>query len=241
MRIIWGLVVAAILAIGVVGFGAVQPAQACSCAVGGTQEERDAAASTIFVGSVLSEELHPGPTDASAQAPGEYEFVVDVEQTIKGEVEDPASLWTAEQGATCGRRLTVGDRYRLYPTRSSDGRLRIGLCDGTQDLGKGSTAPPPTPTTTTSRAPPSTTASTTAAPTTTSSTPDPEPSTSTSTSLETPAAGDAAPPPTITIGDEGGGEDETLSPVLVAGGAAALAASAGAATLVSLRRRRSAP
>lgn len=224
--------------------GSAGPAQACSCAappddLDPAEQERllDLEADTIIVGRAVAVTEHPGDDPAMGQL--EYTFRVDV--LHKGEITDPVSLWTANNGGMCGERLELDQSYKLYPRRSDDGRYRIGLCNGNRpateadlepiDFTPSTTATTGVPRATTSTGPPARVTTSTSPPFGTSTS-------SSSTSVPATIPSITTPPPSddaaIAIDDDS--DDDGTGVLLPAMGGLA-AAAVGTAAFALWRAR----
>lgn len=123
-----------VFAVSAIVIGHAPGAWACSCAGGMSQEDYRKQSAAAFVGVPLerheSERNDTQPYDAAV-----VEYVFDVEQTLKGDLDRKVRATSSDHGATCGFTFTVGHRYRVYLYESEDGTYATGLCSGNQDLG----------------------------------------------------------------------------------------------------------
>jgi hypothetical protein len=221
-------VVMAVATLAVWFVGLAGPAAACSCMANPPEPELDAMSEIVIVGRVTAVSGHE-----SSPEPFDVAYEVDVEVVHKGDVPDPATLWTAGDSSACGIRLELGELYKLYPRRTTDGRLHVGLCDGHRPATDADLAPPtttpttsPTPSTTEPEPP----ATTTPPPSTTTLPPS---STTSTTSTTTPLDGDGdADEASVTIAEDG---DDGLGLALPAAGAGAALSVLGG--LYVVRRR----
>ena len=105
------------------------PSFACSCAVAGTAEYVDGAA-TVFTGTVIDKEPPPQRPVMSSDDPVTYTFAV--ERWFKGEQGDPVRVMSSMSGASCGLEgVRAGQRYVVFATESGGGELWASLCGGT--------------------------------------------------------------------------------------------------------------
>ena len=104
----------------------VQPAKACSCAIG---DPRDmfADADGAFVGTFV--ESHPVEDPSSSAADTVYTFLLDEEH--KGELGEPGDTVEVHaplSGASCGIEATPGEQYGLFLHVRDDGAWASSLC-----------------------------------------------------------------------------------------------------------------
>ena len=100
----------------------VEPASACSCALGDPRSAL-ARADAAFVG-VLVERREPPVLRSSADT---VTLVFRVEESVKGRLGERVEVETAASGASCGIEAGVGDRIGLFLERAG-GRWRSNLC-----------------------------------------------------------------------------------------------------------------
>jgi hypothetical protein len=110
------VVLSAVLAAGV------EPARACSCAIGDPRSAL-ARADAAFVG-VLVERREPPVVRNSAET---VTLVFRVEEAVKGRLGERVEVETAASGASCGIEASVGDRIGLFLERAGE-RWRGNLC-----------------------------------------------------------------------------------------------------------------
>ena len=101
----------------------VEPAAACSCALGDART-RLARADGAFVGTFV-EKREPAEVGSSAD---DAVYVFRVEQTVKGSLPATLEVVSPVSGASCGLELSPGDRVGLLLRRDGD-VWRALLCD----------------------------------------------------------------------------------------------------------------
>jgi hypothetical protein len=101
----------------------VEPAAACSCALGDART-RLARADGAFVGTFV-EKREPAQAESSAD---DAIYVFRVEQTVKGSLPETLEVVSPVSGASCGLEISPGDRIGLLLRRDGDS-WRALLCD----------------------------------------------------------------------------------------------------------------
>jgi hypothetical protein len=113
---------AVVLGLAALAYG-VEPAAACSCALGDGRT-RLARADASFVGTFV-EKREPAEIESSAD---DAVYVFRVERTVKGSLPTTVEVVSPVSGASCGLEVSPGDRIGLLLRR--DGSIwRAGLCD----------------------------------------------------------------------------------------------------------------
>lgn len=113
---------------------------ACSCAQF-TEEDAFESADIVFIGDVVSRtDPNEGNEVQGSGDPIQWRF--DVRSTQKGSPNDPQTVESARDGATCGYGFRVGKRYQVYAEKQGS-KLTTGLCSGNKDLGAGAAYHPP--------------------------------------------------------------------------------------------------
>lgn len=152
-----------VFAVAAIVMGHAPGAWACSCVGGLSQQDYLDNAAAAFVGVPFTKDAVEQPPDQprpGGGGPFTYDF--DVEDRLKGKVGPRIEVTTSDDGAMCGIRFTLGNRYRVYLYENEDGSYGTGLCSGNEDLGPSGRQidpgrpPPPraTPTVTTEGATP---------------------------------------------------------------------------------------
>lgn len=128
------LVVAATLTAGITTVAARQ-AEACSCAFNPTPCQAFDAP-VIFVGEVQSVQ----------EVDGEFHMRLRVTRALKG-IDGAVAEVRSDARSSCGVKLTEGERYVIYTSRGTDGRMSIHACSSTIRLRPGEPEPelPPVP------------------------------------------------------------------------------------------------
>ncbi|QIX25255.1 hypothetical protein ncot_00625 [Nocardioides sp. JQ2195] len=122
------LVVFGLAATCLVLFGA--PAQACSCAVVGT-DRLVGSADQVFSGTVVDS------TRTGRGNVGEITYDVEVDRAFKGDVADTVQVATAASSATCGLEgIPDGDHYLFFGLTDAtrEGVVKASLCGGSAPL-----------------------------------------------------------------------------------------------------------
>jgi hypothetical protein len=101
----------------------VDPAAACSCALGDART-RLARADGAFVGTFV-EKREPAQIESSAD---DAVYVFRVEQSVKGNLPETLFVLSPVSGASCGLEISPGDRVGLFLRRDGDS-WRAVLCD----------------------------------------------------------------------------------------------------------------
>jgi hypothetical protein len=92
--------------------------------------EKFANATSVFTGTVTDVEDAPLSPDGTER----LSWSIDVESVEKGGAAPTEHVLTGTQGDTCAPGFEVGERFQVYASRNSDGRLETNLCSGTHAL-----------------------------------------------------------------------------------------------------------
>ena len=91
----------------------VKYALACSCVQPPSNEEAVADYDAVFDGTVVKV-YDPHGDDAVVSSGRTITYTFEVDNVVKGDVEDPQLVKTAADSATCGFRFKSGLRYQVY-------------------------------------------------------------------------------------------------------------------------------